>query len=165
MKQYSRNTATCTICGQMFTGPRSSRILEARGLEPAAQFGAQLAQHVFKQHPEVGEQLELSTLHYRGYLVMAYWETSDPLVTSSREQMRQWLQTSTRKLSVPDSELIERAAGLAEEIDCALYLNADGNPAIKPEVRGIIEEHLRALRAALVEPPPDLQMLTTAARA
>lgn len=118
--------AACTLCRRIFNGPSASALYDARAQNALARFLVELAKHIQENHADVTSQVDVSTLQYRGFLMMGYYNvTGDDLLVKEREQTRRYLHFSTRKVIVSNDELRVKAAEMTGELDLDISACAD----------------------------------------
>lgn len=106
---------TCTLCSQRF----SNSALPIIGAVPDAatrHFVEQLIQHLAKNHAvqfqTFVKRMRLMADKFTAWLALQSFETSDPNLLNSQEELRNWVHTLTRKHELSDADLLDRVARL-----------------------------------------------------
>lgn len=148
-------TAGCTLCQRIFQGPAPGKLFDVRGTHaPVARYLVSLANHIRDSHAEIAGQVEVSTLQYRGFLLMGYYKvTGDDRYAQERERTRRYLHSSTREVVIANDELRAKAA----EITAALDLDISACP---DQAENNIYAALVELRDRLCETEPQPAILT-----
>jgi hypothetical protein len=123
---------TCTVpnskgvpCGEQFSCPALPEfsIMDPNAARAAGKLVGALAKHLEKKHPERIAPILPMLAVYQGFLVLNNFDTQDPQLIQSRENLRSMLHSQTRKNFVPDDKLLEPFAPLLNERD---FLDAKG---------------------------------------
>jgi hypothetical protein len=106
---------TCTLCNQRF----SNSALPVIGDKPDAKtrgFVEGLIFHLKRNHgPQFAEftrNMILMADKFAAWLALQSFETGDPNLMKSQEEMRVWVHTLTRKNQLSDADLLDRVARL-----------------------------------------------------
>lgn len=142
---------TCRICGRRFTSRMGMIITnptEARRQQDSIMREiAALWEHLIKHHPKQAETVVMLTEQYRGFLVLCQFESTDPNITKSRDQMRWHIHNATAAATVPDDKLEERTVETARTIAARLITRFDN--------REVFPKTSAALKYALNVVPPE----------
>ena len=146
--------AICSLCNKSFTSIENASdiVLNMEGQNAVAAFSERLAKHLYTEHGEIAGKVEMASMQYRGFLIIGYFRTQDPVILQAREETRKWLHTNSRALNLSDAELL----AIAEQMSEALWTHSTAGRA------AAILPFLQRIREALVEQQEAPAVLTTA---
>ena len=106
---------TCVLCNQRF----SNRALPIIGAVPDSatrQFVESLIDHLHRNHTAqfqiFVQRMKLMADKFAAWLALQSFQTTDPNLMKSQEELRSWIHSLTRKNQLTDADLLDRVARL-----------------------------------------------------
>jgi hypothetical protein len=101
--------ARCTICNKPFAGPMFSKV--GLGMDAVnnrlAVFTEKLTRHLFEEHREVAQEIQLQGTEYQGYLFLSKFSSSDPNLAMQLDVARWKVHQNTLAVRVTDQQITD----------------------------------------------------------
>jgi hypothetical protein len=140
--------ARCTICNKPFAGPMFSKV--GLGMDAVnnrlAVFTEKLTRHLFDEHREVAQEIQLQGTEYQGCLFLSKFSSQDPNLAMQLDVARWKVHQNTLAVRVTDDQIMD----VVEKVvpDLLTLADARDTATLKKNLAGL----LASIRDRLEEP-------------